>query len=312
MASDLGRSGSSTENVVTVLGATGFLGRRIVSRLLDKKINVRAASRHPARDRFHASPHLKRIEANILDRSSIAAAISGSRAVVNAVSLYVERGEQSFERVHVKAAADLAAVSREAGVGKFIQISGIGSDAKSSSTYVSARGRGEDAVKSAFAQATIVRPSVMVGPGDTFLTTIIRLVKLLPVYPLFGTGDTQLQPVHVEDVAEAVARLASGQTDIDARLFECAGPRVYSYRSLVQEIASLLRIRTILMPVPYPVWTLLAAAAEWLPAAPLTRNQVELMQDDNIASGNFPGLEDLSIEPCELDVAVRMIDVGHT
>ncbi|MBA1144598.1 complex I NDUFA9 subunit family protein [Mesorhizobium neociceri] len=308
MASDPERNGSPTENIVTVFGGTGFLGQRIVSRLLDKKMGVRAVSRHPGRDQPRASPQLKRIEANILDRPSIAAAVSGSRVVVNAVSLYVERAGQSFERVHVEAAADLAAASREAGVEKFIQISGIGSDARSSSAYIRARGRGEEAVKVAFPQATVVRPAVMTGPDDTFLTAIIRLLRLLPVYPLFGNGDVRLQPVYAGDVAEAVARLASGQSDTDAHVFEFAGPHVYAYKDLVREIAGLLQIRPTLMPVPYPIWTLLATAAEWLPAAPLTRNQVELMQDDNIASGNFPGLKDLSIEPRELDAVVRMID----
>ncbi|RRH97204.1 complex I NDUFA9 subunit family protein [Mesorhizobium tamadayense] len=314
MASDAERNGSSTENVVTVFGGTGFLGQRIVSGLLDKKVDVRAVSRHPNRNQPHPSSHVKmpqRIEADILNRSSIAAAVAGSRAVVNAVSLYVERAGQSFERVHVEAAADLAAASREAGVEKFIQISGIGSDARSSSAYISARGRGEEAVKTAFPQAAIVRPAVMIGPGDSFLAAVIRLLRLLPVYPLFGSGDVRLQPVYVGDVAEAVARLVSRQSDTDANTFEFAGQRVYAYRDLVREIAGLLRMRTTLMPVPYSIWMLLATAAEWLPGAPLTRNQVELMQNDNILSGNLPGLKDLGIEPYGVDPVVRMIEEGH-
>ena len=106
------------ENIVTVFGGTGFLGQRIVSRLLDKAVDVRAASRHPHKISGGASGKwpFQQIEADILDPSSIAAAVVGSRAVVNAVSLYVERGEQTFERVHVKAATDLATASRDAGV----------------------------------------------------------------------------------------------------------------------------------------------------------------------------------------------------
>lgn len=218
------------ENIVTVFGGTGFLGQRIVSRLLDKAVDVRAASRHPHKISGGASGKwpFQQIEADILDPSSIAAAVVGSRAVVNAVSLYVERGEQTFERVHVKAATDLATASRDAGAERFVQISGIGSDPQSRSNYIRARGRGEEVVKAAFPGAIIVRPAVMAGPGDTFITTIARLVRLLPIYPLFGDGRTRLQPVHVEDVAEAVTRLAAGQNATSASIFECAGPRIVS------------------------------------------------------------------------------------
>jgi uncharacterized protein YbjT (DUF2867 family) len=311
MTSESNRNRSSGESVVTVFGGTGFLGRRIVKCLLAKGIGVRAASRHPQKDAprlVHEGKRPQSIEANILDRSSIAAAVPGSRAVVNAISLYVERQGQSFERVHVQAASDLARAAREAGVDAFIQISGLGSDPRSSSAYIRARGRGEEAVKAVFPEAIIVRPAVMVGPDDAFLSAIVRLMRLLPVYPLFGNGQTLLQPVYVEDVAEGIARLVSGQCGLHARIFEFAGPRVYAYRDLVQEIARLLQTRITLLPVPFPAWSVLATAAEWLPGAPLTRNQVELMREDNVASGDLPSLRDLDIEPRDIDAVIRMTD----
>ncbi len=299
------------ENIVTVFGGTGFLGRRIVSRLLDKAIEVRAVSRHPHKNKLDSASGKRpsqQIEADILDPSSIAAAVVGSRAVVNAVSLYVERGEQTFERVHVEAAADLATASRDAGVERFVQISGIGSDPKSRSNYIRARGRGEEVVKAAFPGAVIVRPAVMAGPDDVFITTIARLVRLLPIYPLFGEGGTRLQPVHVEDVAEAVSRLASGQNSTHASIFECAGPRIYSYRELVREIATQLKAPIRLVPVPFAVWSILATAAEFLPAVPLTRNQVDLMRRDNVAANDLPGLEELGIQSRRIEEVVQMIE----
>lgn len=238
----------------------------------------------------------------------MATAVNGSRAVVNAVSLYVERGEQTFERVHVEAAADLAAASRDAGVEKFIQISGIGADAKSSSPYIRARGRGEEAVKAAFPGAVIVRPAVMTGPDDAFITTIARLIRLLPIYPLFGEGSTRLQPVHVEDVAEAVSRLALGQSSTNAAIFEFAGPRIYSYRELVGEIAAQLKVRVRTVPVPFALWSILATATEFLPSASLTRNQVDLMRLDNVAAESLPGLKELDIQSRGIEEVIRMID----
>ncbi|CAN7576688.1 complex I NDUFA9 subunit family protein [Pararhizobium sp. LjRoot255] len=310
MTNQHGRNDLADKNIVTVFGGTGFVGRRIVSRLVDKGIDVRAVSRHPRKNKLDNRADqrpFQQIEADILDPSSIAAAVAGSRAVVNAVSLYVERGKETFERVHVEAAAALATAARDAGVERFIQISGIGSDSKSRSNYIRARGRGEDVVKTAFPGAVIVRPAVMAGPDDAFITTIVRLVRLLPIYPLFGEGGTRLQPVHVEDVAEAVSRLASGQNTTGALIFECAGPRIYSYRELVQEVATQLKARVRLVPVPFAVWSLLATAAEFLPAAPLTRNQVDLMRRDNVAASDLPGLEELGIQPRGIEEVVHMI-----
>jgi len=191
MTNQHGRNDLADKNIVTVFGGTGFVGRRIVSRLVDKGIDVRAVSRHPRKNKLDNRADqrpFQQIEADILDPSSIVAAVAGSRAVVNAVSLYVERGKETFERVHVEAAAALATASRDAGVERFIQISGIGSDSKSRSNYIRARGCGEDVVKTAFPGAVIVRPAVMAGPDDAFITTIVRLVRLLPIYPLFGRG----------------------------------------------------------------------------------------------------------------------------
>jgi NADH dehydrogenase len=201
----------------------------------------------------------------------------------------------------------LATASRHAGVERFVQISGIGSDPESHSDYIRARGRGEEVVKTAFPGAVIVRPAVMAGADDAFISTIARLVRLLPIYPLFGDGDTRLQPVHVEDVAEAVSRLVSGQVAIDASIFECVGPRIYSFRELVQEIATELNTRVTLMPVPFPLWRILAAAAEGLAAAPLTRTQVDLMHRDNVATSDLPGLEELGIQPRDIVEVIRMI-----
>jgi uncharacterized protein YbjT (DUF2867 family) len=299
------------EPIVTVFGGTGFLGRRIVKRLLERGFTVRAASRHPARVGPVFSSTAKKpeaVEADILDASSIGSAISGSQAIVNAVSLYVEQGVQTFERVHVKAAADLAAASRDREVGQFVQISGIGSDPHSGSDYIRARGRGEVAVESAFPGAFIVRPSVMTGPDDAFLTTIVRLIRLLPVYPLFGDGGTRLQPVYVGDVAEAVSRLIDGQNQKGSLMFEFGGPRIYTYKELLRQIARQLDTHIKLMPVPFVVWNALAGVAELLPAAPITRNQIDLMRHDNVAAFDAPGLKELDIEPRDIDEVIRLID----
>jgi uncharacterized protein YbjT (DUF2867 family) len=228
------------------------------------------------------------------------AALTGASAAVNAVSLYVERGKETFEAVHVEGAARLAGLCREAGVERLAHVSGIGADPLSSSRYIRARGEGEKAVHEIYPGVTVIRPAVMFGAEDAFLTTLVRLVKLLPVYPIFGRGRTKLQPAYVEDVGEAISRIVAEPRSAGAT-YEMAGPRTYTYRGLLEEIARHLGLRRTFLPVPFPAWKLLAAVAQYLPEAGLTRTQVELMERDNVASGTFPGLPQLNIEPTPME-----------
>ena len=161
------------------------------------------------------------------DQASVAAAVAGADAVVNAVSAYVEKGGVTFEAVHEQGAETVARESAAAGVARLVLVSGIGADPESGSPYIRARGRGELVVQQAFPGATIVRPGAMFGPGDALFGTLADLARLLPVLPLIGGGRTRLQPVYVEDVAEAIARMLA-DPGTAGRTYELAGPGVYT------------------------------------------------------------------------------------
>ena len=288
----------SARRTVTVFGGTGFLGRRVVNRLLGRDFTARIAARHAKPgDRIVNDPddRLEATRADINDEKSIARAVADAFAVVNAVSLYVEQGANTFWSVHVEAASRLARCSRAMGVARFVHVSGIGANAASSSSYIRSRGEGEQAVRAAFPQAVIVRPSVMFGPDDAFLMPLANLVQRLPLFPLFGAGETALQPSYVEDVADAVVRILDAPSP--EPIYELGGPRIYRYSELVQTLAKQLGTRSTLIPVPFWAWKIAALVAEGLPRAPLTRNQVELMQIDNVASLELPGFTDLGIAP---------------
>ena len=166
----------------------------------------------------------------------MANAIAGARGVVNSVSLYTEHGQETFHSMHVECAQRVAVEARRLGVKQLVHISGIGADAQSRSPYIRSRGQGELAVRATYPGAILVRPAVMFAPDDAFLTVILKLLKRLPAYPLFGNGMTKLQPAHVDDVAEAIAR-ALQRTERDPITFECGGPRVYTYKDLVRSVA---------------------------------------------------------------------------
>jgi uncharacterized protein YbjT (DUF2867 family) len=311
-----GSEGSAFQHqrLVTVFGGTGFLGRRIVRRLLGRGFAVRVAVRHPERVQavFRSNePAPLAVAADVHDEGAVAAALAGAFGAVNAVSLYVEHGRESFDAVHVEGAARLARHAREAGVERLVHVSGIGADPGSAAPYIRARGRGELAVTEAFGAATLIRPAVMFGPDDAFLTRLVKLVRTLPVYPMFGRGRTRLQPVYVDDVAEAVARILDGAGGADCPCYELGGPRIYTYQQLLQSIASEMGTRVRTVPIPFAVWRTLAGIAEFLPGTPLTRNQIALMEHDNVASADLPGLPELSVTPTAVEVIVATLDMAR-
>jgi uncharacterized protein YbjT (DUF2867 family) len=295
------------EHLVTVFGGTGFLGRSVVRHLRNKGFAVRIASRH-GQQTGDESAH-QSICADINNEASVIAAVVGAYAVVNAVSLYRERGSETFDAVHAKGAERLARQAHQAGVERFVHVSGIGADARSNSSYIRSRGEGELAVQNGFPNVIVVRPAVMFGPDDTFLTALVTLLRRLPAYPMFGQGTTRLQPAHVEDVAEAIVRALQPDA-LHAAAYELGGPRVYIYKDLVKLIAGRLHRSRILLPMPFAVWHALATIAKMVPGAPLSRSQVELMETDTLVATGMPGFDALGISPRPLEPVLEEIIAG--
>jgi uncharacterized protein YbjT (DUF2867 family) len=292
---------------VTVFGGTGFLGRRIVRHLCSRGFSVRIASRHP--DRGHRlfgpdDPQLQSVGADIHDERSVADALVGAYGAVNTVSLYVEHGQETFHSVHVDSAQRVAVQAHRAGVERLVHVSGIGADAASPSRYIRNRGAGELAVRAAFVEALFIRPAVMFGPDDAFLTTILKLLRRLPIYPVFGRGRTRLQPAYVEDVAEAIGRIMQ-RAETPSTIFEFGGPRVYSYEQFLRAVAHQAGLAPLLIPIPFSIWHALAWASEILPGPLLTRNQVELMQIDTVSSPEMPGFVELGISPHSVEAILQ-------
>jgi uncharacterized protein YbjT (DUF2867 family) len=292
---------------VTVFGGTGFLGRRVVQRLLSEGATVRVAVRHAdrARSALHAEglDRVRVFGADVRDPATVGDALTGADAVIDAVSGYVETGGATFEAVHEQGAETLARKARAAGVARFVLVSGIGADPESASAYIRSRGRGERAVQQALPEATIIRPSAMFGPGDALFGTLADLARLFPVLPLIGGGHTKLQPAYVEDVAEAIVCILADPTTA-GRTYELGGPTVYTLRELFTLGLRIIDKRRLLVPVPFAAAEAQARLFELLPNPPLTRGQVDLLRQDNVASGTLPGLHDLNILPKAIEAIV--------
>ena len=283
---------------VTVFGGSGFLGRQIVERLAAEGASVRVAVRHPERaaflERLGGDGLIELVAADVWDEETVADAVKQSASVINTVGHYVEKGTATFDAVHGQGALHVARQARQAGVERLIHISGLGSDPASDSPYIRARGIGEDLVRKAFEGVTIFRPGVIFGPNDAFFNTLADMARKTPMLPLFGLGATNLQPVHVGDVAEACVR-ALADPSTQGKLYELGGPRVYTYKALLRLVVEQAGKRRILVPVPFFIWDILAALMAVLPNPPLTRDQVKLMKGDNVVDGKALTLQDLGI-----------------
>ena len=293
-------------DLITVFGGTGFLGRHIVEQLVANGRRVRVASRYAESARFAFGPdRVELFNADIHDLDSVEAAVTGARTVVNAVSLWVERGDVTFRSVHVEGAQRVARCAAAAHARMLLHVSGIGVDAESSSAFIRARALGEQAVTAAFPLAAVLRPSVMCGPHDAFISSL-ELATRFPVVPLFGRGETLLQPAHVEDVAAAAAMLCTGP-DEGPTVYELGGAQVLTYRQAVECVMHQLDRSRLLMPMPFNAWKLGAAALSLLPSPPLTRDQIELLEADNIVTASTNGFDMLGLKPRRFDEIVAAL-----
>ena len=288
--------------VFTVFGGTGFLGRRIVERIAADGPTVRIAVRHPQRNPFANADdnRIVAVRADIRDDATVGSAVAGAEGAVNAVSAYVEKAGVTYAAVHEHGSAVLARQCARQGVSRLVHISGLGADPGARSKYIRVRGLGELAVREVFPNATIIRPSVMFGPDDAFLNKLAEIGRRAPFFMMIGKARTRLQPVHVADVAEAVRRVLK-EPSSTGKIYELAGPRIYTLRDIVEAILRRLKLRRAKVPVPFWLSKNIARLAERLPSSPLTVAQVELLEMDNLPTPGMPGLQELGIEPRSME-----------
>ena len=292
---------------VTVFGGSGFIGRAMVRALAQHGFLVRAACR-----RIELAEPIKTagdvgqvtvMRANLRVPSSVANAIAGSQAVINATGIPFEHGRQRYQAVHVAGARTIADAARAAGVQRLIHVSGIGADARDSKNrYIRSKVDGEDAVVAGFTTATILRPSVVFGPDDAMFNRMARIAALpsfvAPFLPVVGDGRAKVQPVFVGDVGEAAAAVLA-RPETAKSVFELGGPRIYTYREIAALTLREIARRKPIIGIPPGLMKMAAFFAEF-PAVvgltpPITRDQVELMGLDNVVRPGANSLATLGI-----------------
>jgi NADH dehydrogenase len=275
------------QGLATVFGGSGFVGRYAVTALAREGWRIRAAVRRPDLAGFLQPAgrvgQVFPVQANVRYADSVARALQGAKAVVNAVGVLASSGRQSFKAIHVEGPRAMAKAAREAGVERFVHISAIGADAKAQSRYARSKGEGEAAVLAEFPGAVILRPSIVFGPEDHFFNRFAAMARLSPVLPLIGGGETRFQPVYVGDVAEAVARSVDGDLK-GGTIYELGGPEVLTFRQCMEEMLRVIGRRRILVNMPWSIARMQASVLGLLPKPLLTTDQVIQLGIDNLVS----------------------------
>lgn len=287
--------------VVVLLGGSGFFGRHVAQELLARGARLRIVSRNPERA-YSLKPlgNLGQVQfarCDVTRPETLAPVLIGADAVVNLVGAFTG----DLDSLQGKGAGRIASAVQAAGAQAFVHVSALGSDADSQTDYARTKAEGEEAVRAAFPTATILRPAILFGSDDNFVNRFAGLVSSLPVMPVFGP-EAKLQPVFVDDAAEAIGVVVADPAEHGGKIYEIAGPDVITMLDFNRRIAAGVERKPLFAELPDAVSGAIASLTGWLPGAPITSDQWQLLKAGNVASGKLPGLSALGIAPRPLDL----------
>ncbi|RJE87932.1 complex I NDUFA9 subunit family protein [Paracoccus onubensis] len=292
--------------LVTIFGGSGFLGRQVARQMAARGWRVRIAVRRPNEALFTrtygAVGQVVPVLCNIRDEASVRAAMTEADAVVNCVNILSRQGKSTFKTVFEDGSQHIARLSKEMGVPQIVHVSGLGVDANSVSEYIASKARGEASVLEHRPDAVVLRPSVIFGSGDAFYNRLASLARFGPMMPVVG-ANTRLQPVHVDDVATAAVMAAEGKAE--PGIYELGGPDILTLREIARQILEVIYRRRLVVNVPF--WLARIGSAVLNVAQMVTgglftnnimnRDQLALLQRDNVVSDSARGFAELGIDP---------------
>lgn len=277
---------------IAVVGGSGFVGAHLAQELLDRGARLRIASRHPERA-FRAKPlgnlgQVRLMRCDVTKPASLVGVMAGADAVVNLVGAF----DGDLDSIQAEGAQRVAEAARDAGARALVHVSAIGADAGSPVAYARTKAAGEAAVLAAFPGASVLRPSVLFGQDDHFINLFAGFIASLPAVPVFGP-QAMLQPLFVDDAAEAIGNALAAPAEHGGKIYEIAGPEAISVIELNRRIATAASRAPLLIALPDAVSGVLAA----IPGVPMSRDQWQLLKQGNVASGALPGIAALGVNP---------------
>lgn len=292
--------------VVTVFGGSGFVGRHVVRALAKKGHRVRVATRKP--NLAHHLPPMGQVgqiqlfKADVREPEQVDAALAPAHAAINLCGILYERGEQTFEAIHIAAAETIAKCAQARKLKSLVHVSSIGASEGALSRYSQTKAEGEKRLRDAFPSAVVLRPSIVFGPEDQFFNRFARMARLSAFLPLIGGGHTKFQPIFVGDAAAAIVKGLDEQNA--GKTYELGGPSVYSFKAMMQMLLKEVERERVLLPLPFGVASFLAFFLQLLPSPLLTPDQVHSLKADNVVQPGMPTLADLGITPTSVEAEI--------
>ncbi len=287
------------KKTITLIGGSGFLAKFCISELLKAGHKVVVICRNP-----HQAENLRLMgaidqldinEGNIVNNYSIEPFIKDSDIVINLVGILYESGRsQTFENCHTIGAKNIAELSKKYDVDRFIHFSSIGANVNSDSKYQRSKGLGEKYITEIFPNSTIIRPSIVFGPGDGFFSVQSKLTKILPIVPLFGGGNNKFQCVYVKDLAQGLCKVIE-KDETKGQTFEFGGPDILTMKEIYKLIIDALDIKRPLIPMPLSIAATMGFFMQFLPSPIITYDQVKLLRQDNIVCEKQNTLDSLGV-----------------
>ena len=293
------RSVSSIKNKkILILGGTGFLGNKLISSLLNDKLQIYllVRNRRTRNDlqKFNPNPNIKIFDWIGTDSQIIEKILKEVNCVINLCGILYENRNGDFDRVHSDLPSLLGKLCSKNNIETLVHVSALGVSEFSDSKYSRSKAIGDKRLLENFPKAKILRPSLLFGKGDNFFGQFSKMSSISPALPLISKN-TRFQPIFVDDVVLAIIKLIS-KKDIKGNIFEIGGKFAYTFEELLKILLDIKNIKRLLIPLSPNLMIFPAFFLQLLPKPPFTVDQMKLLRKDNILNGNHPGLEALDIK----------------
>jgi uncharacterized protein YbjT (DUF2867 family) len=289
----------NNQKIVAIFGAGGFIGKHLMRHLTKLDYRVKVATRKPYLKGYLkplGSPgQIELFKTNIFNEDELKKVLNNCDIVINLVGILYETKKQKFTEVHEQFPYMLSKLCNELGINNLVHLSALGVEEKYESKYKQSKLNGEKNIKDNFKPSVILRPSVVFGPEDKFFNTFASLAQFSPILPLVGGGKTKFSPIYVGDVAEAIVKALSINNS-EPKTYELGGPENYTFKELMEILLTEIKKKRLLISIPFGVAKFQSYFLQMLPNPILTPDQVNLLKNNAIVSGNYPTLKDLGIK----------------
>ena len=268
--------------MILVTGGTGFVGSHLIKRLRREGVSVRAVVRTPSKAQALKDLGVEVVPGDISDAASLVAAASGVERIIHLVGIIQEASGATFQGVHVEGTRNLLDAAKKARARHFVYQSAIGSRPNAKSEYHRTKWEAEELVRASGIASTILRPSLIYGPGDLFTVRLSEMIRLSPVLPIIGSGRSKVQPIFIDDVTSCLVRILSDDSHFN-EIYNIGGPEQLTYEEVTKAIAAAMGVRRPALHLPLLFMRGMARVAETvLPRPPVTTDQLIMLQEDNV------------------------------